>query len=206
MNQSKKSALFLIVAFLAGFSLVVLATSCTDTTEPAAETTSTADVEPQIDVPENVLVARDAVLDFLKVNAIALIPPKNAAWHIHPGGDKVPAGFDVYRFTSDNTTITVSYPEPLQDETLYNVSLITEEFGFCWQAVVDSNGQVVKTGNAAQIEPGPGNPAALYCEAQGYTYEIRILEDGKQCGSCVFSENSACNGWDFFYGVCGPDE
>lgn len=206
MSQSKKAALFLIVAILLGFSMAVLATSCADTAEPSAETVAAADEEPQSDVPEKVLAARDAVLDFLRINAIALIPPKGAAWQTHPGGDKVPTGFDVYRFTSDTTTITVSYSEPIQEETLYNVSLITEAIGFCWQAVVDSNGQVVKTGNAAQIEPGPGNPAALYCEAQGHTYEIRILEDGKQCGACVFSEDSACNGWDYFFGDCGPDE
>ena len=47
------------------------------------------------------------------------------------------------------------------------------------------------------------NPAAVYCEDQGHSYEIRDGEGG-QYGVCVFPDGSECDGWDYFRGKCGP--
>lgn len=49
------------------------------------------------------------------------------------------------------------------------------------------------------------NPAAVFCEDQGYTYEIREEADGSQHGVCIFPDGSECDGWDYYNGICGPD-
>jgi len=49
------------------------------------------------------------------------------------------------------------------------------------------------------------NPAAVFCEEQGYAYEIRTEADGSQHGVCIFPDGSECDGWDYYNGKCGPD-
>ena len=78
---------------------------------------------------------------------------------------------------------------------------------FCWQAFINAKGEIQSSGYDL-VEPGLSNPSAQYCEEQGYTFEIRTRDDGKQCGACVFSEaeDDVCNAWDYFYGNCAPAE
>ncbi len=172
--------------------------------ETAEETAVTPTSTPATEAPTAVIVARNAVLDFLRTSANICVPPEGVNWQTSTAPEKTPAGFGVYRFFAEECTITVSYtmedPDPL-----YNVALSNAVTGFCWQAMVNSSGEVVKTGTAAQIEP-EGNPAAIYCAQQGYSYEIRTLADGTECGSCVFPDGSACKGWDFFHGTCQPGD
>lgn len=51
---------------------------------------------------------------------------------------------------------------------------------------------------------GLPNPAAAYCEEQGYNHEIRTAADGSQSGVCIFPDGSECDEWAFFRGECGP--
>jgi putative hemolysin len=48
------------------------------------------------------------------------------------------------------------------------------------------------------------NPAAAYCEQNGYEHEIRSADDGSQSGICVFLDGSTCDEWAYFRGECGP--
>lgn len=48
------------------------------------------------------------------------------------------------------------------------------------------------------------NPAAVYCQEQGNTYEIRSDEAGNQYGVCIFPDGSECEEWAYFRGECGP--
>ena len=48
------------------------------------------------------------------------------------------------------------------------------------------------------------NPAAVFCEEQGYKVEIRTAADGSQQGFCVFPDGTECDEWAFFRGECGP--
>jgi len=48
------------------------------------------------------------------------------------------------------------------------------------------------------------NPAAAYCEEQGYTLETRTSADGGQYSVCVFPDGSECEEWAFYRGECGP--
>jgi putative hemolysin len=61
--------------------------------------------------------------------------------------------------------------------------------------------------STATTTEGPGlpNPAAVYCQEQGYTYEIRTDDDGSQSGVCIFPDGSECDEWELFRGECGPD-
>ena len=49
------------------------------------------------------------------------------------------------------------------------------------------------------------NPAAVFCEDQGYSYEILGAADGSQHGVCIFPDGGQCDDWDYFNGHCGPD-
>lgn len=48
------------------------------------------------------------------------------------------------------------------------------------------------------------NPAATYCEQNGYEYEIRTADDGSQSGVCVFLDGNTCEEWAYYRGECGP--
>ena len=47
------------------------------------------------------------------------------------------------------------------------------------------------------------NPASVYCEKNGYMFEIRTAADGSQSGVCVFPDGSECDEWAYFRGQCG---
>lgn len=44
------------------------------------------------------------------------------------------------------------------------------------------------------------NPAAVYCEEQGYLYQIRD-EPGGERGYCIFGQIE-CDAWEFYRGEC----
>src|SRR5512135_1878951 len=48
------------------------------------------------------------------------------------------------------------------------------------------------------------NPAAVYCDQQGYTTEIRTAADGSQSGVCKFPNGSECDEWAYFRKECSP--
>ncbi len=58
--------------------------------------------------------------------------------------------------------------------------------------------------NAAPI--GMPNPAAVYCEEQGGTIDIRTDAEGNQYGVCMFEDGSECDEWAFYRGECQPGE
>jgi putative hemolysin len=49
---------------------------------------------------------------------------------------------------------------------------------------------------------GLANPAAVKCEADGYTYEIRTAEDGSQSGVCIDAANKECSDWEYYRNEC----
>ena len=48
------------------------------------------------------------------------------------------------------------------------------------------------------------NPAAVFCEQQGYKTETRTAADGSQSGFCIFPDGSECDEWAFYRGECRP--
>lgn len=167
-----------------------------------ADPTPTPPSGAEITAPWAVIQARMTVLDFLREGANECVPPPGVRWRTAVG--EAPQGFEVYRFAAEDCTMTVSYPLPADGDTLYHVSLQSKGVGFCWQANVDAAGEIVATGNAAEMIPALTNAAAAYCEEQGYRYQIQEEENGSRCGVCVFSDEAACNAWAFFQGECGP--
>ncbi len=55
---------------------------------------------------------------------------------------------------------------------------------------------------AAQPVMGLLNPAAAYCDALGYGYQVVKTASGES-GACRFPDGSSCDGWDFAEGKCG---
>jgi putative hemolysin len=49
------------------------------------------------------------------------------------------------------------------------------------------------------------NPAAVFCDEQGYRYETRKDDQGNEYGVCIFDDNVECDAWAFFRGECGAN-
>ncbi|MCK9307604.1 MAG: DUF333 domain-containing protein [Methanoculleus sp.] len=45
---------------------------------------------------------------------------------------------------------------------------------------------------------GLANPAAVWCEEQGHTYEIRKNPDGSEYGVCIFANATEVDAWDYY--------
>jgi len=69
-------------------------------------------------------------------------------------------------------------------------------------AILMSGCQETPPCKKASEQMGIANPAAVYCKALGYDYEIIKTEKGEK-GVCKFPDGSKCDEWDFFNGVCG---
>jgi len=50
-----------------------------------------------------------------------------------------------------------------------------------------------------------GNPAAVYCNEMGFSYQTVDDGDGGQIGVCLLPEDVECNAWDFLSGQCGAE-
>jgi len=197
--MNARGSFFKAIAILAIAVFVVTLAACGETeTPPTAISTNQVEVE---DIPAGVLDAREAVLEFLRDGANECVPPRQASWTADAIASP-PAGYDVYRFHSGNCAMTITLSEEVTDDQVYHVALGDGATGFCWQAVVDQRGQILLTGNAAQSDPSIGNPAQLYCEQEGHTFEVFTSEAGQICGKCVFADGRSCNAWAFFHGAC----
>jgi putative hemolysin len=204
MNQIKIiRTIFLSLAIL----LLAAGASCA-TAAPVEEGEATATAVPEFDdanVPEEVALVRESALNFLYASAKVCVPPAGTPWSTEVNNEFADIGTNIYLFSAEDCVLNVSYPEPANEETLYYVALRNATLDFCWQAFIDAEGDIKSTDYEA-VEPGLANPSVINCEKQGYQFEIRTREDGKQCGACVFAEDDFCNAWDFFYGNCGPTE
>ena len=68
----------------------------------------------------------------------------------------------------------------------------------------DSGIQESPCGKFCAGKEGIANPAAVYCEALGYKYEVLKTEAG-ETGFCIFPDGSECKAWDFLDGKCGQE-
>lgn len=183
--------------------VVTTAVAC-NATEEADEATNEA-APSEVEIPDEVVVVRDAALEHLRTIAQIMVPPENTPWQSTANDDFTETGTSIYLFSAEEDKLSISYPAPATEDTLFYVALRNASLDFCWQAFIDADGKIQSTGYDL-VEPGLTNPSAQYCQDQGYTFEIRTREDGKQCGACVFAEDDMCNAWDYFYGNCGPAE
>jgi putative hemolysin len=197
-----QAARFLIL----GMILLWVGTAVSCNTSDEREETAVAEIS-EVDVPDEVMVVRGAALEHLRTIAQIMVPPESTPWQSSTNTDFAETGTSVYLFSAEADKLSVSYPSPATEDTLFYVALRNAELDFCWQGFIDAAGEIQSTGYD-MVEPGLTNPSALYCADQGYTFEIRTREDGKQCGACVFSaaEDDVCNAWDYFYGTCSPSK
>lgn len=200
MNAEFQSRRGIAAVFILAIALLALP-ACGTESETAAGDVETPPAE---DIPAGVINARESVLDFLRQGANECVPPVQAGWTpdevVNP-----PDGYDVYRFLSGGCAMTITVASKATDDPTYHVALGDGATGFCWQSVVDAQGQILLTGNAAQTDETLGNPAKAYCEQQGYTFEVVTLGSGQLCGKCVFEDGRSCNAWAFFHGACTPE-
>lgn len=191
-----KATHFLLLGFI--LLWVGTAVSCNTTDEveePAGEENS------EVEIPSEVVVVRDAALEHMRTIAQIMVPPESTPWDTVNNDDFAETGTSVYLFSAEDDKLSISYPTPASADTLFYVALRNASLDFCWQAFIDAEGEIQSSGYDL-VEPGLANPSAQYCEDHGYMFEIRTRDDGKQCGSCIFSEaeDDVCNAWDYFYG------
>ena len=181
---------------LALFTLLAF-TGCA---QPVQEVQPEATASPGMRAPDAVLAARRAVVDFLRDGATICVPPAGATWQTSTA--TAPEGFEVYLFESDECFITVASPQPATGETLYHVALHNSVIGFCWQAHVDAQGNIVATGTRAEMPQQLSDAAAAYCLEQGYEHEVKEQADGTRCGVCTFADGRSCKAWAYYQGMC----
>lgn len=54
-------------------------------------------------------------------------------------------------------------------------------------------------------DTGLANPAAVFCEEQGGTLDMRTDEAGTS-GFCIFDDGSECEEWAYFRNECAPGD
>jgi len=183
--------------------LLILLPACA----PAQPPTPTATPDLDANTPPQIVTVRAAAVDYLREGARCFVPARLSLYHpIVDGPYTVPDGYDVYRFQAENCIVTITAEQQPADAPLFHVAIGDQDTGYCLQAIVSENGQVLHTGSEAAMARNPGNFAAQYCEEKGYSYEIIVREDGTHCGACVFPDGSSCQAWEFFHGVCAPGE
>lgn len=198
MQPSKRSKLFVSVFVLCMIGLAGLTAGCTIIEEgvvPVVEAT------PSVDVPAVVVTAREAGLEFLRTGANCVVPPDGILWNTEVG--QAPEGFAVYLFQADGCVATVSYALSA-DPVSYHVGLTNKDAGFCWQAVVNAQGNVVNTGTSAELMPELADAAATFCEEAGYSHTVETQPDNTRCGVCTFPDGTHCKAWLYYQGVCEP--
>jgi putative hemolysin len=189
-------------AIAASFALLFAALAgCSTPLIPAAEATGD-----ELEIPPEVLKAHEAALDFLHEGAYGITPSPVVDWQSSIGGENMPEGFGIYFFTVDSSIMTVTYGLPATEDTLYHVSYGDSVIGFCWQAMVDARGKIVYTGRDAELGATLENASYVYCTDQGYQYDVQAQTPGGLCGTCIFPDGSACNGWAFLRGQCAPGD
>ena len=186
---------------LALLLLGLLVASCAGSS-PVDAPVQNADVEDDKIVNE-VLAARDAVLDFMREGAIISVPQEGAPWTASDG--PTAPGYKVDQFSGNNVILTVTYEEEQPDDAVYHVTLNNLDFGLCWQANVDDKGEIIATGMGADMFAELIVAAADHCVESGFSY-VRNPDEENQCGSCVYPDNSTCNAWAYFQGFCQPGD
>jgi putative hemolysin len=181
-------------------TILLLVAACRQPSPWASPTATAVPAQKPTAVPAEVAGAHRAVVEFMRAGAFSAVPARNATWQ--ESSVTVPEKFAAHQYQSADVTLIVTWKE--EDAEAYHVSLRNETSGYCWQAIVDRRGQVVKTGLEAETAAVPGNAAADYCIGQGYNYVIRETEENSLCSYCVFPDGSECKSWLYFYGECAP--
>ena len=179
----------------------LLLPACGTDTDPLPEATPATEA---VDVPDAIITVRDAAADYLREAAAICAPPEGAIWRTDSADPALTPGAMVFRFASGDCVLTVAGPDPLPEEAQLYVAYRNEASAFCWQALIDVEGEIRATGYE-QTVPGLENPAETYCEAQGQQFELITKEDGSPCAACVLEDGTTCNAWAYFYGECGPN-
>ncbi|MDP7081267.1 MAG: cell wall-binding repeat-containing protein [Candidatus Undinarchaeales archaeon] len=87
-------------------------------------------------------------------------------------------------------------PGSVMSSTWFNCAIrnCVCEDGRCVNRPVEDGDQLVD----------PDSPAAIHCKDKGNDYTVRIDDDGKKVGVCVFADRSECDAQDFKDKSCGP--
>jgi putative hemolysin len=201
MNKQRAARPIILIFIFLSFGGYLSACNQGETVDP----TAIPNPESAITVPEDVVMAREAALDYLREIAAIVVPGSDVPWEVTQRAPEYFDGTEVFLFQSEEYRLTISYPTAADENVVYYAALRNQTLDFCWQAFIDANGQV-ETTDYEELEPELVNPARVHCEENGYTYELRTREDGRICAACVFDAENACNSWDYFHGTCVPPE
>lgn len=147
--------------------------------------------------------ARDAALSYLRTTGDQ-VPSIRASWQSEDIMQEGVVGAGRFRFTTEHWTVEVSFPIVAPQATIYNVAITDSLTGYAWQGQVDASGRVSDgPQEAGQPDVGMANPAAVYCQEQGFLLESRTSEAGT-AGVCILNDGTECDEWAYWRGECGP--
>ena len=101
-------------------------------------------VESNLGVAVEVLVARDAVLQYLREHYADRAPPEAAVWAGECTGQPGAVGHESCRFVAADWVLKVDYDVLPPDQVLYSVELGNPATMFVWRGQVDAQGQVLE--------------------------------------------------------------
>ncbi len=74
-----------------------------------------------------------------------------------------------------------------------------------WVAIETAPIPVTQTVTAGEEQATIANPAAVFCEDSGGTYDIRDASDGGKTGVCVLPDGEEVDAWEYFRANSAPD-
>jgi hypothetical protein len=95
----------LLGVILLGVGTAVACNTADEATEPAAEEPTNT-----VEVPEEVMVVREAALEHLRTIAQIMVPPESTPWQSSTNDDFAETGTSVYLFSAEDDKLSISYP------------------------------------------------------------------------------------------------
>lgn len=123
-------------------------------------------------VLQEVHVARDAALSYLREQFGADAPATGLSWSEERATPPGLIGAETYRYTAGDWIITVSYPITSPDLVMYQVVVTNLSTGFQWLGTVDAVGNVKKT--AVEVSDPVLAARDLVLTYLGTHYQVQI--------------------------------
>jgi hypothetical protein len=129
------------------FALMLCSCNLPAPAESPTPTSTTA----MVTIPD-AISARDATLDYLRVQYGDAAPPEGLVWseeNITPEGL---VGSSTFLYSSGDWTVTVSAPVVAPEAVVYEIEVDNASTGFHWDGTVDASGQLTET-SISTIDP-----------------------------------------------------
>ena len=121
--------------------------------------------------------ARDVAITYLQKQAGENAPATDIEWDEENITPPSLVGHETIAFTSDEWTITVSYPVVLPENALYEIEVSSTKFGWHWKGIVKPDGSVTELGPFKQMSEEESQRIAEEFVRNSPTFVFDGIED-----------------------------